>query len=245
METQPITYELNATSSIANIASALAKAQAEIKPPIKNRTVDFTHQGKRTKYSYADLADVIEAIKLPLSKNQLSVIHQLGYQEDHYGLTTTLMHASGESLDTWYPLPDPGKQQIRAQEFGSALTYARRYSLSSLVGIASEDDDDGQSAAPTPEPKAKPKNQAPSSQQSPQTYPQDEFDQAMASDPMPDHEGRPMSLLEELYALTDEMQITGAEAKDIIKRVTGKNKSTELNDAQIQSVITYIRTVKK
>lgn len=228
-----------------NLAIALSKAQAEIKAPIKNRTVDFTSNGKRTKYSYADLADVIEAIRLPLSKNELSVVHQLCYQELNYGLKTVLMHSSGESLDTWYPLPDPAKQQIRAQEFGSALTYARRYSLSSLVGIASEDDDDGQVAAPTPEP-TKPKNYAPkSSKPDPQAFPQDEFDQAMAADPMPDHEGRPLSMLEELYALTDDMQITPQEAKDMIKRVTGKQKSTELNDDEIRKVMNFIKTVRK
>lgn len=126
---------------IAKLAEALSKAQAEIKPPLKNRLVDFVHEGRRTKYSYSDLADCIEAVRVPLSKNGLSLVHQLIYESEQYGLKTTLIHSSGESLSTWYPLPEPS--QVKPQQFGSALTYGRRYSLSSLLGFASEDDDDG------------------------------------------------------------------------------------------------------
>lgn len=149
----------------AKLADALSKAQLEFKAPVKNRNVDFTHNGVRTKYSYADLADVIEAVKQPLGKNGLAIIHQLEYDGQYYGLKTSLVHSSGEFVDTWYPLPDPSTNAVKPQAFGSALTYARRYSLSSLVGIASEDDDDGQSAEPSntqkkPEEKkaAQPKN---------------------------------------------------------------------------------------
>lgn len=132
--------------SIANLAQALATAQGMIKPPVKNKTVDFADlKGRRVNYSYADLADVIEAVREPFSKNGLSVVHQLGYRGDQYGLTTLLIHSSGESLPSWYPLPHPGN--IKPQEFGSAITYARRYSLSGIAGIASEEDDDGQAAA--------------------------------------------------------------------------------------------------
>lgn len=160
--------------STAKIAEALAKAQSKIEPPEKKRTVDYTDkQGRRIKYKYADLADVIAAVRAPLSDNALSVSHELCYERDRYGMRTVLMHSSGETISSWYPLPDPQKQEIRAQEFGAALTYARRYSLSSIVGIASEEDDDGASAAPTPKPDKIPpaksdtaskKGQAPSNQ---------------------------------------------------------------------------------
>lgn len=140
------------SSPVDKLAEALSKAQAEITAPKKNRMVDFTGPKGRVKYAYADLADVIEAIKGPLGKNGLSITHALGYEAGMYGLKTALMHSSGQFVVAWYPLPDPGKQQIRAQEFGSAITYARRYSLSALVGIASEEDDDGEKAAPTEPP---------------------------------------------------------------------------------------------
>ena len=92
--------------------------------------MDFNADGKRVHYNYADLADVIDAIRAGLSENELCVVHLLGYTGGKFGMTTELMHSSGEKLTTWYPLPDPGTAQIRAQAFGSALTYARRYSLS-------------------------------------------------------------------------------------------------------------------
>jgi uncharacterized protein (DUF3820 family) len=167
--------------NIAKLAEALAKAQSKITTPVKDRVVDFTDKnGRRVKYSYADLANVLDAVRIPLTENGLSVVHQLGYSRDCYGLTTILFHSSGESLKTWYPLPDPLKTQIRAQDFGSALTYARRYSLSSLIGIASEEDDDGASAADV-KPPAKPSSPSstplikPKTQASPQKGPEDEF----------------------------------------------------------------------
>jgi hypothetical protein len=134
----------------AKLAEALSKAQYEFKPPKKNKHVDFTDKnGRRVKYSYADLADIIEAIREPFGKNGLAVFHQLAYDGNFYGLKTSLVHLSGEFIDTWYPLPDPTANAVRPQEFGSSLTYARRYSLSSLVGIASDEDDDGQLAEPS------------------------------------------------------------------------------------------------
>jgi hypothetical protein len=137
---------------------ALAKAQGKIKAPLKNRSVDFQpKQGPRVKYNYADLADVIDCIRLPLSENGLSVIHRMTKDENGLGMVTELVHAGGGRLSTWYPLPDPS--QMRPQEFGSALTYGRRYSLSALLGIASEEDDDGAAAAPprNPPPRNPPK----------------------------------------------------------------------------------------
>lgn len=134
----------------AKLAEALSKAQFEFKAPKKNKHVDFTDKnGRRVKYSYADLADIIEAIREPFGKNGLAIFHQLAYDGQFYGLKTSLVHLSGEFVDTWYPLPDPSVNSVRPQEFGSSLTYARRYSLSSLVGIASDEDGDGQSAEPS------------------------------------------------------------------------------------------------
>jgi hypothetical protein len=129
------------------LAAALAKAQGSINPPAKTRKVDFTDKnGRRVKYNYADLADVIDCIRKPLSENGLAVTHRLEFRTEGYGLITELIHEAGEKLSAWYPLPEPGN--IRPQEFGSAITYARRYSLSALLGIASEEDDDAEAASP-------------------------------------------------------------------------------------------------
>jgi hypothetical protein len=186
-ESQPESRLTQYPSPGAKLAEALSKAQLEFKAPKKNKHVDFTHNGQRTKYSYADLADVIEAIREPLGKNGLAVIHQLAYDGQYYGLKTSLVHSSGEFVDTWYPLPDPSTSSIKPQSFGSALTYGRRYSLSSLVGIASDEDDDGQSAEPSNQqkpPEEKPKavqkqvemkRNHPPVEDIPQQSPNDEF----------------------------------------------------------------------
>ena len=127
------------------LVKALAEALKEIRPPIKDRKVDFTYNGQRTKYAYADLSSVIDAVRMPLAKSGLIITHSLSKDEHRgFGLITSLMHTSGEKLDTWYPMPDPST--VKPQAFGSALTYARRYSISSLIGITSDDDDDGQAA---------------------------------------------------------------------------------------------------
>lgn len=160
----------------AELNAALAKAQAEIDPPPKNRLVDFTDKnGRRVHYKYADLADVISAVRKPFSSNGLAVIHQLDYFGQLYGLKTSIVHSSGQSISCWYPLPDPLKSQIRAQEFGSAITYARRYSLSALAGIASEEDDDGAAAPPVNPPPKKITQQAPQSKPAIQKKPAQNF----------------------------------------------------------------------
>lgn len=233
----------------SKLFAALSKAQGQVDYATKSQKNEaFKKDGKASKY--ADIADVIEVIKKPALDNGLSVTFNFkselsGDRFIHF-IKYVVRHESGEAIDGDWVLMMLRDNTMHG--FGAGNTYYRRQLLKAIYQIP-EEDDDGNSQSlkpqPPPLPKAKPKNHAPSSQQYQHTYPQDEFDQAMASEPFPDHEGRPMSLLEELYALTDEMQITGAEAKDIIKRVTGKNKSTELNDAQVQSVITYIRTVKK
>ncbi len=262
MDSDPNTSTVTLTN-LGKLAGALALAQAEIKAPIKNRHVDFQPKsGGRVKYSYADLADVIEAVRLPLSKNGLSIIHQLVLSKDGYGLTTSLLHSSGEKIDTWYPLPDPSKQQIRAQEFGSALTYARRYSLSSLIGIASEEDDDGASAAPTPGPQS---HHPSNSNAEPEAYkrarlqreenerlarskPVDDLDRALQGDPMPDYEtgSKPMTLIDQLLVLMDENDIPNEQMPSIIKLATGtQKKGKELSDAELRTVINYINLKKK
>jgi hypothetical protein len=146
------------------LAMALAKAQLQFIQPKKNKTVNYKDRtGRQIKYAYADLADVIEAVKKPLAENNLAYFQLLKEgSENNWLLETTVMHWSGNAISSVYNLPNPAN--IRAQEFGSALTYARRYSLSAILGIASEEDEDGQIAQnlkPTPPPKKKPKPQLP------------------------------------------------------------------------------------
>jgi len=124
------------------LSAALSQAQHEIKPPPKNKKVDFTDKsGRRVHYNYADLADLLEALKEPFFKAGLSQYQSIRNTERGLILQTVIAHSSGQLIYSEYPLPDP--KSVRPQDFGSLLTYARRYSLSSLSGVTSEDDDDG------------------------------------------------------------------------------------------------------
>lgn len=120
----------------ASLAAALAKAQAVMK------SAKFNKQNPHFKNRYADLASIIDATRKPLTDNGLSITQATEVNGHGFGLRTTLRHSSGESVDAFYPLPANAKPQ----ELGSALTYARRYSLSSIVCIAADDDDDAEAA---------------------------------------------------------------------------------------------------
>lgn len=239
---------------IGNLAKALAAAQLEIKAPIKNRHVDFVPKngGPRVKYSYADLADVIESCK-PLAKHGLAVIHQMTLDEAMgLLLITSLIHESGESVKTLYPLPDPSK--IRAQDFGSALTYARRYSLSSIVGIASEEDDDGQEAPP-PEPPKKPSYPQNNPQKITMTTPPSKITaNAGTGGPNPkpsdpeyfddlDHAlDEPKTKLQLLHEMVEDLAIPHDVVKVYIKQAVGPGKnSTNLTESEIDAVMQRIK----
>lgn len=125
------------------IAAALAKAQSAIKAAIKDsENPAFKNGGKVSKY--ADLAAVWEACREPLSKNDLSIVQTTDFDDKDVWLVTTLMHSSGESIIGRYPLR-PVKHD--PQGFGSALTYARRYTIAAMVGVVADDDDDGNAAS--------------------------------------------------------------------------------------------------
>jgi hypothetical protein len=126
------------SESLGKLADALAKAQAAIKPPKKGRTAKLGTYS----YHYADLADVIECYREPLSKVGLALVQLMRPEDGHFVLTTQLLHSSGEWIGSEYPIAAYSKPQ----EQGSAITYARRYAVTALLGIAAEDDDDGQAA---------------------------------------------------------------------------------------------------
>jgi hypothetical protein len=125
------------SESTAELSAALAKAQSSM------RAAAFNRINPHFKSKYADLASVLDAIRKPLADNGLSTTQVTEIRDGQFLLVTTLWHASGQWLASEYPLPLGAKPQ----ELGSALTYARRYSLSALVCIASEEDDDANAAS--------------------------------------------------------------------------------------------------
>lgn len=126
-------------SEIGKLAEALSKAQGQIKGAVKDSS-NPAFKGSR----YADLASVWEACRKPLADNGLSVVQFTQVRratEDGHTVTTLvtrLQHSSGESVEGETPLL-MGKQDMQA--LGSAITYARRYGLAAIVGVAPEDDD--------------------------------------------------------------------------------------------------------
>jgi len=120
-----------------SIFSSLAKAQASFAPIIKSKTGQIGN----LKYKYAQLSDIIDCIKKPLSDNDISFYQCLSWNDGHNFLDTKLSHGDGQSIMSRYSLPDSSK--MSPQEFGKVLTYARRYSLAAITGVEAEDDTDG------------------------------------------------------------------------------------------------------
>ncbi len=141
---------MNQSESINELAGALAKAQGEIKNALKDST------NPHLKSKYADLASVWHAAREPLSKNGLSVIQPVSGGPDTITVTTRLMHSSGQWIEDSFSMEPPRSPQqtvtgVTPQQVGSCITYARRYGLSAMVGVAPDDDDDAQLAsAPLP-----------------------------------------------------------------------------------------------
>jgi hypothetical protein len=128
------------SDQVNELISALSKAQGEMKPAIKDSL------NPHFKSRFADLASVWEACREPLSKHGLAVIQTMAHQDNgSICLVTTLGHSSGQWIKSIYPMAC--KDSNNPQAWGSSITYARRYTLSSIVGIAPDDDDDGQKAS--------------------------------------------------------------------------------------------------
>lgn len=137
------------SESIAQLAAALAKFQKEVISPKNNADNPFYSS------KYAPLHEVINVIREPLAKNGLSYIQSTSTYDKNVTVTTLLMHESGEFIES-EPLSLPGLQvtksgkELTPQGVGSAITYGRRYSLTAILGIASEDDTDGNEGTPDP-----------------------------------------------------------------------------------------------
>ncbi|MGG1571621.1 ERF family protein [Fictibacillus sp. NRS-1165] len=134
---------MNRSETIGEIAKALAKFQGEVKNPKRTNKNDYYNS------SYAPLDEVINTGKLPLSKYGLSYVQSPKHEDGYVSLTTLLMHESGEWLES-EPLRLPawkdkknGDKELNAQTVGIGVTYGRRYQLESMLGLSSEEDDDG------------------------------------------------------------------------------------------------------
>lgn len=133
---------MNSSPTISSLAAALAKAQ----PLIEGASKDKTNPHFKSKY--ADLASVAEAIAGPIAANGLSYVQTSHDREHAAAIETLILHTSGEWLGCGVVAVPVSKGD--AQGFGSALTYARRYSLSAAFGVVPEDDDGNAAARAKP-----------------------------------------------------------------------------------------------
>jgi len=132
------------SETIGAIATALAKAQIELNNPEKSLTATiqspFPREGNRT-FRYASLSSGLDLIRKSLGRHEIATVQTTSIDEAAglIRLTTVLAHASGEWISSDWPVC-PVSETAAPQRMGAALTYARRYALFTLVGIAGEDD---------------------------------------------------------------------------------------------------------
>jgi hypothetical protein len=136
---------MQTSESVANIFKAIIQAQSEFTPAVK----DATNPHFRSKYANFD--SIVDTIRPVLAKNGLAFMQPTVDIDGKLFIKTRIIHGSGEWIESSYPV-NPVKND--PQGYGSALTYARRYSLSSILGITSDEDDDGNKSSHPPQQKA-------------------------------------------------------------------------------------------
>lgn len=198
---------MNKSESIKELATALAKFQGEIKNPSNTAINPFF------KSKYAPLETVLNTVRPVLAKHGLSILQAPSGDGEHIIVTTTLLHISGE----WIESPELvlKADKATAQGAGSAITYARRYALSAILGISSEDDDDGNVAEKQVKTKKTIKKTTDITHN---------------------------ELLTELYALVKEKNYQEG-IKSYIKKTYNKNSSTELTDMEIKELIELLKAM--
>src|SRR6516162_11496490 len=142
------------SETVAALASALAKAQAELINPEKSLTATIRTgrpgDGERS-FRYAPLSSGLDIVRKTLGQHEIATLQttEIDQTAGMVNLTTTLAHASGEWIASDWPVCSIA-ETANPQRMGAALTYARRYALFTLVGIAGEDDLDARDLCTPP-----------------------------------------------------------------------------------------------
>ena len=161
--------KMKKSDSIAKLSMAMAKFQKDVKQPMKDAANPFF------KSHYVPLENVVEAITTAAAPHGLSFTqYPVNGDNGTIGVATVILHESGEFIeyDAIYSVP---KKANDVQQLGSVITYLRRYSLSSIFGITSDNDDDG-NAASDANPANKKQNNAPAQQPPQNQQPPQELD---------------------------------------------------------------------
>ena len=132
---------MNTSDTISELSAALAKAQGSFTNPPRTREVEVSLKaGGKYKFKYATLDGIMDMLRKPLADNGLSLVHSLATDNEGTVCETRIIHASGQWMSTWVPVLVAA--DANAQGWGSAMTYARRYGVCTLLAIAADEDDD-------------------------------------------------------------------------------------------------------
>jgi hypothetical protein len=148
-ETEQGLMSIDRSSSIAKIATAIAKAQTKISGAHKDKT------NPHFKSKYATLASIWDAAHEALNAEGVAIVQMPRTIDSGIEIETMLAHSSGEWLSS--RLTMPLTDRATAQQVGSAVTYGRRYALAAMTGVAPDDDDGNAASSAPPEPKSAPK----------------------------------------------------------------------------------------
>jgi len=131
---------MKTSESIIKISAAIVAAQAQVKGAFKDGKNTFFKNAQGQASQYATLDSVIEASRESLSNNKLAVLQAPIKLDDSFYVETRVQHESGEFYEILTPLLF---SKMDMQAYGSAITYAKRYALGSLLNISTDGDDDG------------------------------------------------------------------------------------------------------
>jgi hypothetical protein len=209
------------SESTKEIATALSNFQGKMTAVKKDATNPFY------KSKYASLDTIWETIRKPLSENGLSVAQTMNLIESNSVLETTLYHTSGEWI-SGTQLVNPVKND--PQGLGSAITYARRYSLSAILGLVSDDDDDANTAT---KPETKQEVKVPPRQNDP-----------LLADPPEKVEGITVPQTKKIHATAKEKGLSPEEARAYMQKTFKKNSTKELTKDEASTMIEFLNEIK-
>jgi len=136
--------KMRESADISRIAPALVQAQAAMENPQRNRSVQVRTQAGAYSFRYATLDRITDMARRVLAENGLCVLQPIVSTDRGPALVTRLLHESGQWMECEVALPSLGPNP---QAFGSVVTYVRRYTLSAMLNIAPDEDDDANRAA--------------------------------------------------------------------------------------------------
>jgi hypothetical protein len=213
------------------LAQALARAQGEFGLVPKNKIAKIkTKTGAEYQYKYADLADVLRMALPILAKNEIAFTQPLIRKDGHLTITTRLSHSSGEYQQSDGIILPEG---LSPQEFGSVLSYMRRYDGTSMLGISPDEDTDGQlaEAASAPARRARPA-QEPQAPAPPK--PPDSMSQGSGPAVISDAQRR------RLFAVCKEYQINVDALKDHIFKEYGFVSTKDILKSKYDEIVTWL-----